>query len=202
MVNLRTLHPHKLAPVAEIRGHPKRHRLTRSIPAFNSQALIANSESDAALGLFAFADLRGSGDVGGAFWSPEDVAKAGPGNLPEAFWSAEKCREEAANVAAAVPLAVKTPPPGPDAWGRHLVYLPEQDGEEDVCLPILAGQTVMLMPPNLLLRDRQMRGRRGYMGTLYNAALQVRPMGQRPGALFSLSESPEVRVYFYVRMGN
>jgi len=71
------------------------------------------------------------------------------------------------------------------------VYLPEQDGEEDVCLPILAGQTVMLMPPNLLLRDRQMRGRRGYMGTLYNAALQVRPMGQRPGALFSLSESPE-----------
>ena len=102
----------------------------------------------------------------------------------------------------AVPLAVKTPPPGPDAWGRHLVYLPEQDGEEDVCLPILAGQTVMLMPPNLLLRDRQMRGRRGYMGTLYNAALQVRPMGQRPGALFSLSESPEVRVYFYSRMGN
>lgn len=155
------------------------------------QALMANAANDAALGLFAFADLRRSGEIGGAFWSPEDVAKAGRAKLPEAFWSAEKCREEASNVAAQVPLAIKTPPPGPDSWGRHLVYLPEQDGEEAMAAPIVAGQTVMLMPPNLLLRDRQMKGRRGYMGTLYNAALQVRPSAQRPGALYSLSETPE-----------
>ena len=30
LVHLRTSHPHKLAPVAERRGHPNRHRLTRS----------------------------------------------------------------------------------------------------------------------------------------------------------------------------
>ena len=53
-------------------------------------------------------------------------------------------------------------------------------------LPIPAGETVMLLPPNVLKRASQMKG-----AAAYNACLQVRPAGQRPGALFSLSETAE-----------
>lgn len=143
--------------------------------------------------------------IGSGFQDPVAVA-----NRAEAKWTRDDCVREAAIVATRVPLVVREN----RELGRHLVYLPastqiEQgsggsssagDVDGDVDVVIRPGEAAMILPPNVLKRDCQMRKMSPLSDQVathaddvarYNSALQVRPKGQRPGALYSLSESPQ-----------
>lgn len=121
-------------------------------------------------------ELDELGWVPSAFLTPNEAQ-----NAPEAFWTTEESRARAAELASRIPLVLRRS----HALGKHLVYAGDDHGETSM-LPIPAGETVMLLPPNVLKRASQMKG-----AASYNACLQVRPAGQRPGALFSLSETAE-----------
>lgn len=116
-----------------------------------------------------------------AFLTPTQVAEDRV-KYAAAFWTKEECRVYSSFLADRVPLVVKRCA----SLGKHLVYQGEGDGEINLS-PVLAGETVMLLPPNVLRRENQIKG----SALAYNASLQVRPYKQAPGALFSLSETPD-----------
>jgi hypothetical protein len=115
-----------------------------------------------------------------AFLTPNEVSS---GRREEAYWTKDECRAYAEELLQKIPLVVENT--RTDA-GKRLVYAGDSHGETTL-LPIPAGETVMLMPPNILKRESQMKG----AASAYNACLQVRPSHQRPGALFSLSETSD-----------
>lgn len=119
-----------------------------------------------------------------AFLTPEQVV-SDLKKYQAAFWTKDECRAYAKDLSEKVPLQVNHS----TTLGKHLVYAGDTDGEiEGLGLPILAGETVMLLPPNVLRRVSQIDGSNS-AAAQYNASLQVRPSCHRPTSLFSLSET-------------
>ncbi|EEH58960.1 uncharacterized protein MICPUCDRAFT_56361 [Micromonas pusilla CCMP1545] len=119
-----------------------------------------------------------------AFLAPKNVSSARHAH-PEAFFTKEQCRAHAKAVSKKYPLGLNETP----ELGTYVEFngLFDEDGAPVRGGGVIpAGETVVFLPPNVLKRDSQMKG----SVAAYNACLQVRPSKQRPGALYSLSETP------------
>lgn len=116
-----------------------------------------------------------------AFLTPAQVKASTASEAEPAHWTKDQCRAVAAELLERHPMVIQRS----TKFGKFLAYAGESHGETAM-RPIPAGETVMLLPPNVIKRGSQMKS-----SAAYNACLQVRPSGQRPGALYSLSETPD-----------